>query len=271
MSAPISWRDRIAIHPACAAIPDMGADQFDELAADVRKRNDILQPVVKWRGSDAEPWQLLDGRHRLDALSLLPDGQVKVVAALQRCVHKGPETDPWQYSLSVNVARRHLDADQKRDVIAALLKADPTRSNRAIAALVKDNDHKVASVRAALEATAQISQLTKTVGADGKSRPAHRQPPAAIVHNTTPRSAAPLSKEQQLRELREHPRTPAALVSNTAVPLLLAREIEDFCSGLKGRRTDIERIDRRARLRLARGLLAALGIDPAELGPGGAP
>jgi hypothetical protein len=182
----MNWRDLIKIHPACTAIPDMEPDQFDQLVADVRKRGNIVQPIVKWRGGDAEPWQLLDGRHRLDALSLLDDGPEKVAAALDRCVYKGPETDPWHYSRSVNVARRHLDAEQKRQVIATLVQADPTRSNRAVAKDADSNHHTVARVRNDLEGRGTVSRVSMRTDAVGRQQPAHRQQPAAVVHNTTP-------------------------------------------------------------------------------------
>ena len=40
------------------------------------------------------------------------------------------ETDPYAYVLSANVHRRHLTAEQKRELIAKVLKAQPEKSNR---------------------------------------------------------------------------------------------------------------------------------------------
>jgi hypothetical protein len=51
-----------------------------------------------------------------------------------------------------------------------VLKAQPSKSNRTIASQTKADDKTVAAVRGKLEATAEIPQLTKTVGADGKAR-----------------------------------------------------------------------------------------------------
>jgi DNA-binding Lrp family transcriptional regulator len=168
------------------------------------------------------------------------------------------------------------DRRERRERIARELKRDPQQSDRTIAKATGASPSTVGTERKEQEQIGVVSKLDTRIGKDGVAQPAHkppihRQPPAAAVRNTTPNPAAPLSKEQQLRAMREHPRTPAALVSNTAAPLLLARQIEDFCSGLKGRRTDVERIDTQLRLRLARGLLAALVIDPAELASGGSP
>jgi hypothetical protein len=56
-----------------------------------------------------------------------------------------------------------------------VLKAKPKASNRKIAKQVKADDKTVATVRRELEATAEIPQLAKTTGADGKERPAKRK------------------------------------------------------------------------------------------------
>ena len=72
--------------------------------------------------------------------------------------------------MSANIHRRHLTAEQKRESIAKVLKAQPSKSNRTIAKQAKVDDKTVAVVRGKLEATAEIPQLTKTVGKDGKAR-----------------------------------------------------------------------------------------------------
>lgn len=50
-------------------------------------------------------------------------------------------------------------------------------STRAIAREVGVSDNTVRTVRDELESTAQIAQLDKTLGADGKERPANRPAP----------------------------------------------------------------------------------------------
>ena len=67
-----------------------------------------------------------------------------------------------------------------------MLKAKPEQSNRAIAKQVKANDKTVATVRCDLESTAEIPQLEKTVGADGKSRKSKPKGKAAAEHAPPP-------------------------------------------------------------------------------------
>ena len=60
--------------------------------------------------------------------------------------------------------------EQRCDLVTKLLKAAPEKSNRETAKLAKVDDRTVAKIRRKLETTAEIPQLTKTVGADGKAR-----------------------------------------------------------------------------------------------------
>ncbi len=268
-----NWRERIAVHSAADLFPMLTDGELDALAKNIDE-NGLTSPLSLWRARESADWQLLDGRNRLDAMARLDDGDDRIGGAFAMANrYEGERTDPLAFVVSANILRRHLDAEQKRDLIAALLKADPARSNRTIGGLAA-TDHKTAgNVRKELEGRGEIPHVSARTDTAGRQQPAHkppthRQPPAAIVHNTTPKSAAPVSKMDQARQLREQ-RFASVPASDPARSL--AGEIEAFRSMLKEQRPHVERIDRPARLRLARGLVGALGIDPAELAPGGAP
>ena len=191
---PKSWRDVIKVHPAADLFPMMSPDELKVLGDDI-KANGLTHQIVLWSPDCGhEKWSkldcirklkrgecyLLDGRNRvaaggsLDGIGLDDDVWPNIVLppALDAydAIVLGPETDPWHYVLSANIHRRHLTAEQKREIIAKLLKAQPEKSNRTIAQQTKADDKTVAAVRGKLEATAEIPQLTKTVGADGKVR-----------------------------------------------------------------------------------------------------
>src|SRR5262249_48505991 len=146
--------------------PMMSESELRELGEDIRKRR-LKSKVTVWIGPDERRY-LLDGRNRLDAMEL-----VGVKVNINDMGHS-PRfkfthvKDPYAYVLSANIHRRHLTAEQKRELIAEVLKAKPEQSNNQIAKQVKADDKTVAKVRRELESTSEIPKLEKTVGKDGK-------------------------------------------------------------------------------------------------------
>jgi hypothetical protein len=134
----------------------MEGAEFDALVADIKK-NGLHYPIFLYEG------KILDGRNRYRACL-----ELGWEPATRNCDHH--VGDPAGFVISRNIHRRHLTAKQRRELIAKLLKAAPEKSNRQIAETAKADDKTVATVRRDLEATAEIPQLEKTVGADGKAR-----------------------------------------------------------------------------------------------------
>jgi len=180
------WRDRLRVHPAAEMLPLMNAEELRELADDIGKtglRHGIDLYIV---GGACRDVHVLDGRNRLDALELLGLNVFDGNGGLRQ-EYKGlvvseaasPRFDPFAFVISKNVRRRHLNAEQKRDLLAKLLKAQPDSSDRKIAKTAGVDGKTVAAVRKGLEATAEIPQLTQTKGSDGKARPSRRAKPKA--------------------------------------------------------------------------------------------
>jgi hypothetical protein len=169
-----SWRDFIPPHPAADLFPMMTREELIALGEDIRKNGLGLGPIL-WEAEKGAPRQLLDGRNRLDAMEAvgLPvldsKGDWLVDDVAWKCSTIRGD-DPYAIALSMNIHRRHLTAEQKRDLIAEVLKATPGKSNRQIAEQVKADDKTVGKVRRELEATAEIPQLETTIGKDGKAR-----------------------------------------------------------------------------------------------------
>jgi hypothetical protein len=210
------WRAHLEVHPAADLFPLMSEAELKELADDI-KANWINTPIViqqRWRG---EKPLLLDGRNRLDALALLgwllpPHKNARDPLRLDRhtghrfeSIYKFNSGDPYATALSLNIHRRHLTAEQKRDLIAKVLKAQPQTSNRQIAKTVTADHKTVGDVRRELESTGEIPQLDKTVGADGKSRKKPELPANVKVNGQAVSVAAfsPAAQEQIVKVLVE--------------------------------------------------------------------
>jgi hypothetical protein len=112
------------------------------------------------------------GRNRLDAMEI---AGIQIFDGDELLPHIpgyrfGDSTDPYEFVVSMNLHRRHLTSAQRRELIGKLIKTDPAKSDRQIAATAKVDGKTVAKVRRELELTAEIPQLEKTVGADGRGR-----------------------------------------------------------------------------------------------------
>ncbi len=174
MSAPKSWRDVIPVHPAADLFPMMSRDELLALGEDIKKNGLHTWPVL-WEAEKGATVYLLDGRNRLDAmeavgLPFLDAERTRLDLAIDSRCYRIRGVDPYATVLSFNLHRRHLTAEQRRDLITKVLKATPEKSNRQIAEQVKADGKTVGKVRRELEATAEIPQLETTTGKDGKAR-----------------------------------------------------------------------------------------------------
>jgi hypothetical protein len=111
----------IEFHELCKIVPEMSKAEFDELVEDIGK-NGQHDPIVMFDR------KVLDGRSRYQA-----------------CQKRGIEpkfenyvgSDPRGFVLSKNVHRRHLNGEQKRDLIKKVAAAYPELSDRSIAKTVR--------------------------------------------------------------------------------------------------------------------------------------
>jgi hypothetical protein len=188
---PKRWRDLLPVHPAAELFPLMSEDELRELADDIKKNNGCLREKVSLWDDPDRGTCLIDGRNRLDALQLL--GEVEKpdqISGVYEWV--SPRNfDPYAYVISKNIQRRHLTPEQRRDLIAKVLKARPEVSNRRIAAELKVDHKKVAAVRRVGEATGEISPVEKTTGKDGRTRPVRRANTKGRKQAHKPASNAP--------------------------------------------------------------------------------
>jgi len=202
---PLNWRAHLAVHPAAEAFPPLSKQDLLELAGDI-KRNGLEASIVVWSPEVDAKRQLLDGRNRLDALAL--NGQLAVDEQGSLCIKKqdgGLELieqqqivggDPEKHAYSLNLHRRHLTPEQKRELIAKLLKAAPEKSDRAIGKMAKADKNTVASVRAEQEGRGEIHHVEKRTDSKGRKQPATKD---LRLKRKEVAASRPLAKSRNLR------------------------------------------------------------------------
>ncbi len=123
----------LTAHPAASIFPMMSPAEFEALRDDIAEHG-LQEPIVL----DADG-QIVDGRNRALACE-----QLGVEPTYKRMP---PGADAFSYAVSANLHRRHLNSEQRREVISALLNANPERSDRSIARTVGVSPSTVGAVR----------------------------------------------------------------------------------------------------------------------------
>jgi hypothetical protein len=177
-----SWRSWLRVHPAAELFP-ISDDDVRALADDI-KQHGQREPCCFIRDDKGLPF-LADGRSRLDGREL---AGLKIDLA-DRAVFEqlSSAIDVTAFVISKNIRRRHLTAEQRRDLIGKLLKAKPEVSNNVIAKQVKADDKTVASVRRELERRSEIPNVETRTDTRGRAQPAKK---AAAKSMAKPRPTA---------------------------------------------------------------------------------
>lgn len=189
----MGWRSKIKVHPAADLFPLMAPDELRALADDI-KRNGLRERVATWKDDDGKLY-LIDGRNRLDAMTKAGIEAIRADGEIYPAVGTTYKGDPYTYVISANAHRRHLTAKQKRELIAAVLKAKPEKSDRQIAATVKTDHKTVGKVRKGMAGRGEIPQVEKRTDTKGRKQPAKRKQPASKPHEH-PNAFKPQNRER---------------------------------------------------------------------------
>jgi hypothetical protein len=134
--------------PAYQVMPPLSSEEYEALRTDIAARG-VLVPVVRDQHGN-----LLDGHHRQQiAAELGIDCPVEV-----RHVADGDQARDVAFAL--NLARRHLSREQRRDLIRREIGLRPDDSDRGIARRLSCDHKTVGSVRRELSGEIPQQQLT---------------------------------------------------------------------------------------------------------------
>jgi hypothetical protein len=228
-------------HSLANKFPLLNGSEFLEFVADIEAQG-LREPITLYEG------QVLDGRNRYRAcLRLKREPRFKEF--------KGDAAAACAFVISQNIVRRHLKAKEKLEALAALIKANPEKSDRAIAADLKVDKNVVSRARKKVEETGAPAPVEKRTGKDGKSRrlPTKKTRPAKPeTSKTIAPAAASQTMPGDIGPVVEFPKpvetTPAPAVSDELIITLrrlngaLNSEIEDLREARTKLESEIEKL-----------------------------
>jgi hypothetical protein len=204
-------RRDLPFHPAADMFPLLEGDDFDKLVADI-KANGLREKIDLYEG------KIIDGRNRYRALKQLgiePDAGYFRKAIYTHTI--GGETAPHEqskddfvraYVISKNIHRRHLTAEQKRDLINLLIKANPSKSNRQIARETKADHKTVGDEREDMEARGEIPHVPTHKDSKGRNQAA-KKPPKPPKPPTKKRTVEDFQKDIRAKQTAAPKEPPA--------------------------------------------------------------
>lgn len=162
-------------------MPELSTDEYAELKADIAK-NGVVVPVLV-----DEDGNIIDGHNRVQIASELRiPYPVEMRDDLDDAGKRG-------LAFALNLNRRHLNREQKRELIAKSLKADPQLSNREHARRTGASHPTVNDVRHEMEEDGRLEKFTSRTSADGRERPS-TQPERKPITDLP--ATAPITSEE---------------------------------------------------------------------------
>lgn len=141
-------------------MPALGEEEYKELKEDIARRG-VMVPI-----EFDEHGNVLDGHHRLKICTELR------IKDYPKVIRAGmSEEEKRIHARKLNMARRHLSQEQRRELIRQQLKETPEKSDRQIAKALGVHQSTVGTQRRSMENSGQVSKLDTSTGADGKRYP----------------------------------------------------------------------------------------------------
>ena len=145
-------------HPLSMAFRMMTAEEYADFRPDIQV-NGLRDSIVLFQG------KILDGRNRYKACC-------ETGIEPHFTEFDGTEEEAAAFVESKNAHRRHLSAEERLNRVREKLKADPEKSDRAIADETKAHRKTVKKERKKLEESGDIPATETRKGKDDKKRPA---------------------------------------------------------------------------------------------------
>lgn len=143
-------------------LPPLSEDEYSALREDIKSAG-VRVPIDVDENGD-----ILDGHHRKQICDELG------IECPERVIRDLPDFAKVDYALTVNLTRRHLDREGRRQLVIRSLKRDPRLSDREHARRCGVSHPYVAGVREALESAEQLETVTNRQRRGGGTYPSER-------------------------------------------------------------------------------------------------
>ncbi|MBN8883002.1 MAG: ParB N-terminal domain-containing protein [Salana multivorans] len=143
-------------------MPPLSPDEYAALEASIREHGVQVPILVDENGV------VIDGHHRKAISESLG------IYCPRKAVLDKTETEKRTLALTLNLDRRHLNREQKRQIVEASVVADPQLSDREHARRTGVSHPTVAAIRSGLVAQGLVEELSTRVGSDGVAQPVER-------------------------------------------------------------------------------------------------
>ena len=182
------WRDNIKVHPAADLFPMISEAELRELGEDI-KANGLRNRIVFWGERLGSEAFLLDGRNRLAAMEMvgLPTTNLN-----RTTVYGGEGVDPYAYVISANILRRHLNVEQRQNLLIEVIARSPQKSDRQLGKEIGVDHKTIASARARGENVGSIAHVKTRIDTKGRQQPAKKK-------RRTPRISSGISPRSRRR------------------------------------------------------------------------
>jgi DNA-binding Lrp family transcriptional regulator len=146
-------------------MPKMAQEEYEALKEDIAERG-VMVPI-----EFDENGNVLDGHHRLEICVELG------INDYPKIIREGmSEAEKWTHARKLNMVRRHLTREQRRELIQAQIQDTPEISDRQIAKMLGVSNSTVSVIRRELIDSGQMCESHTSIGADGKEYNRNRNP-----------------------------------------------------------------------------------------------
>jgi hypothetical protein len=163
----------------------MEGEDFNALVADI-KANGLRENMILYEG------KILDGRNRYLAAKMAGFKLEyfhfnEPFKDIQRKTKAERNAAATAYVISANIHRRHLTAEQKRELVEKLIKAQPEKPDRQIAKTAKVDHKTVGTARVKLEGRGEIPHVETRTDTKGRKQPAKKATKKAEAKQPVPK------------------------------------------------------------------------------------